>query len=828
MGKVKKLYYYIGGAFLGVAAVGAVSFFIIVKDLPNTDLLTSRQVLESTKIYDRTGEILLYEIHGEEKRTVIPFEVIPDNVKKATIAIEDEEFYNHAAFDWKSIIRALLVNLSRGEIAQGGSTITQQLAKKAYLTDARVWTRKIKELVLAIRLEKRFTKDEILALYLNQIPYGSNAYGIEAAAQTFFNKKAKDLNLPEAALLSSLPKGPSFYSPYGSHTEQLMARKDLVLNKMSELGYIDEKQRDEAKKYKFDFAPDFTSIKAPHFALMVQDYLNNKYGEDFVRSAGLKVITSLDWNLQQLAEKTVLEGAERNKELYAGHNSALVAQDANTGQILSLVGSRDYFAKSEPENCQSGLDCKFEGNFNVATQGLRQPGSAVKPLAYIAAFKKGFTPDTIVFDVPTEFAYDNPDCPLIIDPLKPEKEDKSECFHPHNFDELFRGPVTLRQALGQSINVPAAKVLYLAGIDNLLKLAKLFGINTMTERSRYGLSLVLGGGEVKLAELVDAYSVFAQEGIKHQQSFILKITDSQNKTLEEYSDDPVTIIEPQYTRLINDILSDSETRAPLFQNSLALTVFPNQEVALKTGTTNDYRDAWAIGYNRSLVVGVWAGNNDNSSMQKRGTSILASVPIWSAFMREALKGRPTETFTQPETISTDKPMLKGEYTVNYWLGNEKYPQVHDLLFYVDKNDPQGPTPTDPENDSQFENWEQPTIAWAKKNIPNFEQQYNKPISPDAQLKNDKADLGINISSPANGSFISNPLTLAFDLQSKINIKKLEIYFNNSLIDFASNLGTNYSYRKNFQLNNIYAQNLLKISVIDDLNNKIEKQLILYK
>ncbi len=821
--------YYIGAVILGVLTAGAVSFFIIVKDLPSADLLTSRQILESTKIYDRTGETLLYEIHGEEKRTVIPFEEIPDRVKQATIAIEDENFYIHPAFDWKSVVRAFLVNVSRGRITQGGSTITQQLAKKAYLTDARVWTRKIKELVLAIRLEKRFTKDEILALYLNQIPYGSNAYGIEAASQTFFAKKAKDLNLAEAALLVSLPKAPSYYSPWGNHQKELMARKDFLIEKMNKLGLIDEKQKKEAQKYDLKFAPNYTGIKAPHFVIMVQEYLNSKYGEDFVRTAGLKVITTLDWKMQELAEKTVAEGAERNKELYQGHNAALVAQDANTGQILALVGSKDYFAKSEPENCQPGVDCRFEGNFNVATQGLRQPGSAMKPFAYVAAFKKGFTPETIVFDVPTEFAADNPDCPLIIDLTKQEKEEKNdECFHPRNFDEKFRGPVTLKQALSQSINIPAAKVLYLAGMDNVLKLVQQFGINTLTERSRYGLSLVLGGGEIKLAELVNGYSVFAQEGVKHNQSFILKITGGQNKTLEEYSDEPATVIEPQYARLINDILSDPENRAPLFQNSLYLTVFPDQEVALKTGTTNDYRDAWAIGYNRSLVVGVWAGNNDNSSMQKRGTSILASVPIWSAFMREALKGRPTETFTRPEPIFTDKPMLKGEYLVNYWAGNEKYPQVHDLLFYVNKNDPQGLPPANPENDSQFNNWEEPAIAWAKANIYNFDQEYNKPISSDARLKTDDSQLSINLISPNTGSFIQNPMILVADLKSAVNIKKLEVYFNNALIDFMSNLGTSYSYKKNLQLSSTYPQNALKIIVIDDSNNKAEKEIILYK
>lgn len=822
-------FYYVIGAILGILSVGVISFFIIIKDLPSADLLTSRQVFESTKIYDRTGEILLYEIHGEEKRTVVPFDEIPDQVKKATIAIEDENFYNHAAFDWKSIARAFLVNLSKGKITQGGSTITQQLAKKAFLTDARIWTRKIKELVLALKLEERYSKDEILNLYLNQIPYGSNAYGIEAAGQTFFGKKAKDLNLAEAALLASLPKAPSYYSPWGNHVKELMARKNLVIEKMNKLGFIDEKQKIAAQKYELAFAPNYTGIKAPHFAIMVQDYLNNKYGEEFVQTAGLKVITTLDWKLQELAEKTVAEGAVRNKELYQGHNAALVAQDASTGQILALVGSKDYFGNSEPENCQSGIDCRFEGNFNVAVQGLRQPGSAIKPFAYITAFKEGYTPDTIVFDVPTEFAADNPDCPLTVDFSKPEESDKNtSCFHPQNFDEKFRGPVTFRQALSQSINVPAAKVLYLAGIDNVLKLVKEFGINTLTERSRYGLSLVLGGGEIKLAELVNAYSVFAQEGVKHNQSFILKITDNNNKTLEEYTDEQTTVIEPQYARIINDILSDPENRTPLFQNSLYLTVFPNQEVALKTGTTNDYRDAWAIGYNRSLTVGVWAGNNDNTSMQKRGTSILAAVPIWSAFMREALKDRPTETFTRPDPVFSEKPMLNGQYIVNYSSGSQNYPQIHDLLFYVDKNDPQGPPPAEPENDSQFHNWEEPVITWAKTNIGNFDRDYNKPISPDANLKSDNSQLSINVISPNTGSFIQNPLTLTANIKSIANIKKFEVYFNGALIDFLDNLGVDYSYQKNLQLNSSDPQNVLKLTAVDDSNNKIEKEIILYK
>lgn len=824
-------WHYLRFVLIGTAAlflVGVIYLFIIIKDLPGADLLTTRQVFQSTKIYDRTGEVLLYEIHGEEKRTVIPFEEIPEFVKKATIAIEDENFYNHAAFDLKSILRAVLVNLGRGRISQGGSTITQQLAKNAFLTAERTITRKVRELALAFKLEKKFSKDEILNLYLNQIPYGSNAYGIEAAAQTFFGKKAEDLTLAEAALLASLPKAPSYYSPYGTHTDELLARKDRALDKLATLGFITTEQRDKAKRQQFEFAANYTGIKAPHFVLMVQDYLNQKYGEDFVQTAGLKVITSLDWNIQQIAEKTVLEGAARNTELYEGHNAALIAEDATTGQILALVGSKDYFGTAEPENCQAGVDCKFEANFNVATQGLRQPGSAIKPFAYIAAFKKGFTPETIVFDLPTEFAYNNENCPLIVDFSKDDIENASpECFHPRNFDEIFRGPVSLKNSLAQSINIPSAKTLYLAGIDNVLKLTKEFGITTLTERSRYGLSLVLGGGEVKLIDLAHAYSVFAQDGLRHKQSFILKISQNE-KILEEYSDDPIQVIEAQYARMINEILSDPNTRASLFQNSLGLTVFPNQEVALKTGTTNDYRDAWAMGYTRSLVVGVWAGNNDNSVMHKKGSSILAAIPMWSAFLNEVLRDRPTDTFSQPDPIFVEKPMLKGEYLVNYFVGQEKYPQIHDILFYADRNYPQGPQPLDPTADSQFQNWEEPVLVWARQNIPNFDFIYNRPLPGNALVQDEKFGINIEILSPQSGDFINDVVSVTADIQSLINIKKIEVYFNGNLVDLANNLGNNYFYRKNIFTFGAGLQNILKIVTTDDLNNKSEREVILYK
>lgn len=685
----------LGLAFWALIVVGQMA-----KELPDPAQAINQQISQSTKIYDRTGQILLYEIHGDQKRTVLALGEIPDYVKKATIAVEDQGFYEHSALDWRATLRAVIVNLLQGKFAQGGSTITQQLARNTFLTPEKTITRKIKELILANWIEKRYSKDEILGLYLNQIPYGSNAYGIEAASETYFNKPAKDLNLAEASVLAAMIQAPSYYSPWGLHTDELMQRKDYVLEQMSKLGFIDEQQKTAAQNTKLVFAsPNFGSIKAPHFVMMVRDYLSNKYGDDVVEKGGLKVITSLDWPLQQIAEQTVKDGAARNSELYKGNNAALVAQDPKTGQILALVGSKDYSAPPEPQGCEPGKTCQFEGNFNVASQGLRQPGSSFKPFVYITAFEKAYYPETTIFDLPTEFSSHTDVCPLTNINFS---DDNPLCFHPENFDGQFRGPVNFKTALAQSINVPSVKVLYLAGLTDTIKTAQTFGITTLNDLSRYGLSLVLGGGEVKLIDMVGAYSVFSQDGVKHPQVFILEVDDSSGTTLEKYTNQSTQVVEPQYARLINNILSDTDLRAGLFQNSLNLTVFPDQEVALKTGTTNDYKDAWAIGYTPSLVVGVWAGNNNNQPMQKQAGSILAAVPIWHDFMSQALQNKLPETFTRPDPYSLpDKPMLSGNYLINN--------AVHTILYYIDKNNPLGNSNS--QLDSQFQNWEQPVQIW---------------------------------------------------------------------------------------------------------------------
>ena len=773
--------------------------------MPSGAALDERKISQSTRIYDRTGKILLYQIHTDENRIVVPLSDIPQFLKDATVVTEDENFYSEPAFSWTAIIRAFIVNTLRGKILQGGSTITQQLAKNAFLSPDQTITRKLKEFLLAVKLNRRFSKDEILSLYLNQIPYGPTAYGVEAASELYFKKPVRGLDLAEAALLAALPRAPSYYSPWGNHVKELFGRQKYVLQRMYKLGKISQKELSAALAEKVEFAPrSTTGIQAPHFVEAVKDYLIQKYGEDAVREGGLKVITTLDWNLQQLGEKVIKEGAERNESLYKGKNAALVAEDPKTGQILSMVGSRDYF------------DIKNEGNFNVATQGLRQPGSALKPFAYLTLFEKGYSPDTVLFDVPTEFVSNNPLCPAEVD----FSNDNPACFHPENFTEKFLGPVPLRQALSQSINIPAVKVLYLAGLKNTLETLHNFGITTLNEPDRYGLSLVLGGGEVKLIDLVGAYSVLSQEGVKYQQTLILEVRDSNNQILESYQDKSAVVVDAEYPRLINDILSDSDLRAGLFANSLGLTVFPDYDVALKTGTSNDYRDAWAMGYTPSLVVGVWAGNNDNTPMQKNAGSILAAVPIWHNFMVEALKTQPNEAFNRPTPVAPAlKPMLNGDYA-----GDK---QIHSILFYFDKSNPLGPAPSNPASDPQFPNWESSVLEWAKNNlldVPKYNQSAVNPNTPG----NSFSSPVIKIVEPSVGGFVGTDVTILADIVASSPIKQINVYFNGQAAgNFPGDFGAKYRFARSFTLKNQELQNLLEIEVIDGNNRKSRSGVIVY-
>jgi 1A family penicillin-binding protein len=664
-----------------LAAIGASLFFLYAKNsLPDPESLISRQVKESTKIYDRTGQTVLYDIYDEEKRTVVPWDKISDYMKKATLAVEDNNFYEHPGFDIKGIVRSFISNIEHGFGSGGGSTLTQQLVGNALVGREVNLKRKVQELILAVEVERRFTKDQIFEMYLNQVPYGSNAYGVESAAQTYFGISVSDLSIAQAALLASLVQRPSYLSPYGTHLKDLLGRKDYVLSRMHELGFINQEQYDTAKKETITFKPKGSALSAPHFVLMARDYVIQKYGSDIVQTGGFKIITTLDANLQKKAEELVTKYATINKQKYKASNAALVALNPKTGEVAALVGSADYF------------DTSNQGNYNVVT-ARRQPGSAFKPFAYAAAFAKGFPDSTVLWDLPTEFM---PSCPA--DASAKTGSDGQACYHPKNFDGKYDGAITMRNSLAQSRNTTSVQTLYLAGINNVVDLAAKMGITTLGDRSRFGLALVLGGAEVRPIDLASAYGVFADEGMRVPWGLIQRIETNDGTVLEERQVTPERVLDAQTARLVTDVLSDNGARAPVFGVNNSLFI-PGYDVAAKTGTTQENRDAWVAGYAPSLVTVVWTGNNDNTSMTAAGGGISAAGPLWNAFMVAALKDSPSETFTRPDPVTSDKTMLNGTPT------SPEHPEPHSILFYVNKNDPLGPLPENPDQDVQFKNWE---------------------------------------------------------------------------------------------------------------------------
>lgn len=608
------------------------AFIYFARDFPRPEIFTERRLVESTRIFDRTGENLLYEIYGEEKRTWVPLAKIPKILQEAVISAEDGSFYSHFGVDPKGVARAVLADFKIGSPVYGGSTIPQQLIRSTFLTTKKTAERKIREIILAIELDRRYPKDQILEWYLNQVPFGQNAYGAEAASQTYFGKNISDISLPEAAILASLIQAPSYLSPYGERTNQLFARKDYVLNRMKTQGYISQEEMEEAKKQEILFIEKAIQLKAPYFTLWVKQILEEKYGEEFLRNKGLKVYTSLDWTIQNTAEKIVKEGVERNRA-YEAYNAGMAAISPQTGEVLAMtVGTGDYNAKPYPENCISGINCLFDPKFNVVVGTKenpgRQPGSAFKPFVYATAFKKDYDDKFVVMDEPTDFG----------------QWGKEEHYTPQNFDGLFRGSVTLRQSLAQSLNVPSVKTLLdLAGLEDSVKTAKDLGITTLNPP--YGPSIVLGGWEVKLIEMISAYSVFASEGYKMPITPILKIETSDKEIIFESNNTPKRVLESRSARLINSILSDNEARTPIFGPYSSL-YFPNYQVAAKTGTTQDYRDGWIIGYTPSIVTGVWVGNNNNAPIKKEPGSVVAG-PIFHSFMEAVLPNLPSTAFSNP-------------------------------------------------------------------------------------------------------------------------------------------------------------------------------------
>lgn len=622
------------GAFFLFFCLGLIFLFLYyIKDFPRPEVFTERYLAQSTKIYDRTGEVILYEVYGEERRTRVSLKEIPDYLKWAVIVAEDADFYSHFGVDLKGLVRAVLEDLKIGKPIYGGSTIPQQLVRSTFLSSEKTAKRKIREIILAIELERRYSKDQILEWYLNQIPFGQNAYGVEAASQVYFNKPVSKISVGEAATLAALIKAPYRLSPYNEKgRKELLARRDYILDRMVKKGYLSPEKAEEAKKEEIKFAERKTELKAPYFTLVVLEQLEKKYGREFLERGGLRVYTTLDWELQKIAEEVVKKGIEKNKSANA-HNAALVALSPKTGEVLALtVGTGDYNATPYPEGCQSGVNCLFDPKFNVAVGGKgylgRQPGSAFKPFVYATAFQKGYNDKTIVVDELTNFG------------IWGGKE-----YIPKNYDEKFRGPVTLREALAQSLNVPSVKVLlYLAGLEDSVKTAQALGITTL--KPPFGPAIVLGGWEVRLIEITSAYGVFAADGIRYPYSFILKIEDSEGRVIEENKPSGIRVLEKNVARLINDILSDNEARAPMFGQRSPL-YFEGYQVAAKTGTTQDYRDAWTIGYTPSIVVGVWVGNNNNEPIKKR-PGIMLAAPIFHDFLEKVLPRYPKETFPKPE------------------------------------------------------------------------------------------------------------------------------------------------------------------------------------
>lgn len=674
----------LGGLFF--LCVGGVLLLISFTPVPDINSFSSRQIDQSTKIYDRTGQVLLYDYNRDAKRNIVPIAKISPYSIQATIAIEDSSFYAHGGIRLTSIFRAIFADVLGGSLAQGGSTITQQVVKNELLTSRKSVVRKINEWILAIKMEQLYSKDQILEIYLNSTPYGGTLYGIEAAAESYFGIPAKDLSLAEAAYLASMIQAPTYYSPYGAHRAELDARKNMVLERMRTLGFIDDASYETAKNETVLFAKANTNaIFAPHFVFYILNQLEQTYGAR-VLTSGLKVTTTLDADLEAKAESILNTAALENVKKFKATNASLVAIEPATGHILAMVGSRNFFDK------------EIDGQYN-ATLALRQPGSTMKPFVYALALLRGYTRDTVVFDTPTQFST----------ACKPSEvsNGKPPCYSPGNFDNAFRGPMTFETALAQSINIPAVKTLYLVGVQPAITLAKSFGLASLGDPNQYGLTLVLGGGEVRLLDLTSAYAVFANSGVRNPPTGIIEVVDSQGVTLEKYTPQPEQIIPTSIANDMSAMLSNAQARVPEYPLTSPLS-FPNYEVAVKTGTTNDTRDAWTVGYTPSIAIGAWVGNNDNSPMVKTIAGFI-TVPMWHEVMAYALSKYPKAYFGEPNTISPSvPPLLQGNWNIPDADGNLI---PHDLLYWINKNNPLGPRPTIPTEDPQFEYWEYGVRYW---------------------------------------------------------------------------------------------------------------------
>lgn len=773
---------------LSLIAIGLFAFFLfaftvvaawVSRDLPDPNSLITREVAQSTKIYDRTGTHLLYEIHGDEKRTLIKYEEIPKSMYQAVISIEDRGFYEHNGIYWYGLVRAVVVNTLKGQRISGTSTLTQQLVRNAILTTERSWIRKIKEVILSLQIERKLSKEQIIQLYLNEIPFGSNLYGIESASQSYFGKGAKDLSIDESALLAAIIQRPEYFNPYGNgyygdQRDKLKDRQHFVLQKMNEQNYItkEELEKNLAVDTLGKIKPrNVGNIEAPHFVMYVKGELVERYGQSVVERGGLKVITSLDYDKQKIADEEVKKGVTDRGSKYNFSNAALIALDPKTGQILSMVGSKDYF------------DEKIDGEVNVTLSRNRQPGSSFKPIIYAAAFEKGYLPQTQLWDVNTTFKTDIGN------------------YEPKNYDLREHGPVSMRSALAGSLNIPAVETTYLVGVGGVIDFAERLGYTTFPNRSDYGLSIGLGGGTVTALEHANAFSVFAQDGNQKPVASILKVEKPDGSVLEEWKDtEAKNVIDPQIARLLTDVMSDNNARSFIFGSKNYLTL-PDRQVAAKTGTTNNNKDAWTAGFTPNLVTVVWVGNTNGDEMKRGADGSIIAAPIWQGYMKRATAGMEKETFQKPAAPSTTKSAILGQVVernvkvnkLNGKLASELTPpdlieerllhEAHTILYYVDKDDPMGPAPSNPASDPQFVNWEsavqsyvQRTQWMATSTIPTEKDDLFTPENKPT----------VTISSPTtNENISSRSLSIQTSVQAQRSIKTVSAYIDDVLIGTAN-------------------------------------------
>ncbi len=760
--------------------IGTLSAFLIIiittvawfsKDLPTPGKIRNLKAVESTQFFDREGN-RLYSATGDKMRILIDKDKIPERMKQATIAAEDHRFYSHHGINFKGIARALIYNTFHlRSYTSGGSTITQQFIKNALLDPRKTYVRKIKEAILAVELEMLYSKEDILAMYLNEIPYGSSAYGIEAASQIYFSKHASELNLAECATLASLPKAPTYYSPYGTHTDDLTARKNYVLDQMKDLGYITEKQASNAKKTKLTFKRRKENIIAPHFVMYAQEIIAQKYGDRIIEEGGYKVYTTLDPNKQQFAEDAINLGAEKILSRYGATNAAIVSLDPKTGEILAMVGSKDYF------------DLENDGNVNV-TLSNRSPGSSFKPIVYATGFKDKWSPASNLFDLKTDFGGG---------------------YIPQNYSGNFKGPISIRDSLANSLNIPAVKMLALVGIDEAVDTARDMGITTLEDKDRFGLSLAIGGGETKLLEMAGAYGVFANQGKRANTTPILKVIDKEGKTIFENKPKPKEVLDEQIAYEISNILSDNNARTPTFGANSYLNV-QGHTVAAKTGTSQDYRDAHTVGYSSSIVTAVWVGNNNNSPISGHAAGSMAAAPIWHNYMINALKNTANEEFAKPDgisqlTVDALTGLLPGSQTPlgvrTDIFASWQVPKERSDIYNTVKIDKScgdklasDLTPEEMIEEKTYANihsempknpnWENPVRGWANSvglgsiaptEICEVHSETNKP--------------SVKISSPKQSSSVSGMITLSISANAPLGVSKVEYSIDNVLIGTAT-------------------------------------------